>query len=51
MPDLMKGGWLASRKRTVIIIVLAVPVVADYLTGEVGLTDAIIKLVTVISGF
>ncbi len=48
MADLRNGGWLASRKRLVALVLAALPFVAAYLTGDISLTDLAVNLVSVL---
>ena len=41
LSTVMKGGQLAGRRKLVIGVVGLVAVMADYLTGAIGLADAV----------
>ena len=41
LSTVMKGGQLAGRRKLVIGVVGLVAVLADYLTGAIGLADAV----------
>lgn len=41
MADLLKGGWLATRKKTVMAVVAVVAAVGAYLVGDVDLTGTV----------
>ena len=41
MSDIMRGGWLANRKKWVALIILILPLVAGYLTGDISLPDLV----------